>query len=152
MRTANRSLLASGLLAALAGCSTTPTVEVPDTNAKLLGAVDAGPVPSPAVVQLPAARYPYRVVPVRGVASQAIAVVMDVNQTGNPLAASVNRLDESFCAEVPLVEPADYDIAVTSQADDGRTSNQPGHLRFVYDPTAPDLPQVTLCQGERPSR
>jgi hypothetical protein len=135
----------------LVACSS-PSVTVPDANAKLLGVVDAGAVPAPSVIQLPAKAYPYRVVPVRGVAAQAVAVVMDINHAADPVAAPVSRLDGSYCTEIDLVEPADYDIAVTSEASDGRTSSSQGHLKFVYDPNAPDQPEVTLCQGQRPPR
>jgi hypothetical protein len=94
--------------------------------------------------------YPYTVVPVRGRASDAESVVVHVNGAGDPLAGPVNLFDLSYCVEVPLPEPADYDITVVSIASGqsaSQTSLTPGHLKFTYDPGAPDQ-TITGCNGE----
>jgi hypothetical protein len=133
------------------GCGSSPTVALPNTNAALYGPQDAGAVPTPVPEQV-ASPYPYSVVPVRGVAPQAVTVILDINGASNPIAVAVSQLDGTFCAEVPMPAPAQFDIAITSQAGDARTSASQAHVEFVYDPTAPDLPGLTLCQGERPHR
>jgi hypothetical protein len=85
----------------------------------------------------------------------ALTVIVKINGAGDPLAGSVSALDESFCVEIPLPEPAEYDIAVTSIAPGAGASEESpvaGHLKFTYDPSAPDQPNVTGCHGERLSR
>jgi hypothetical protein len=138
-------------LAAVAGCGGSPTVALPDTNANLYGPQDAGAVPR-AVPDQVANPYPYTVVPIRGVAPEAVTVILTLNSASNPIAVSASALDGTFCAEVPLPVPAQYDVAITAQAGDGRTSDTEAHVEFIYDPTAPDVPGLTLCQGERPHR
>jgi hypothetical protein len=139
------------LLVAQPGCSA-PAVGLPvDQSATY--ATDAGTVPTPQVDAVPEL-YPYKFVPVRGIALQAETVIITINGTGNPLPQAVNLLDESYCAEVPLPEPADYDIAVVSigpGAGASRRSPMAGHVKFTYDPMAPDQP-ITGCHGERLSR
>jgi hypothetical protein len=146
-------LLPIAFVFASAGCTLTPSVGLPYDQTKDY-ATDAGTIPDPNVDQLPSP-YPYRIVPVRGIALQAETVVMTVNGTGDPLAQDVNTLDQSFCAELALPEPADYDVAVVSigpGAGASRRSPGAGHLKVTYDPTAPDQPGVTGCLGERLSR
>ncbi len=133
------------------GCGTSPTVSLPTNNNSLYALPDAGPVPTPAAQQV-VSPYPYTVVPIRGSAPQASTVILDLNGATDPLAVAVSQLDSTFCAEVTLPAPAQYDIALTSESEDGRTSAAQGHVEFVYDPTAPDIPGLTLCQGETPHR
>jgi hypothetical protein len=138
---------------AAGGCTATPTVSLPQAGEDPYS-TEAGTVPTPAVDPVPSP-YPYDVVPVRGIARDALTVVMKVNGAGDPLAGPVGALDQSFCVEVPLPEPADYDIAVTSIAPGAGASEEspvPGHMKLTYDPRAPDQPNVTGCQGERLSR
>jgi hypothetical protein len=129
-----------------------PTVQRPNDNDKLTDPPDAGNVAPPGLQPVPTP-YPYRRLPVRGQTQRDVVdVFVQANSAGDPIVAAVSAVDQSFCAELTLAEPADYDIAVTAQASDGRISAQSSHLSVTYDPAAPDLPGVTLCQGQAPSR
>jgi hypothetical protein len=127
------------------------TISAPDGNGNITGTPDAGRLPTP-VPQQVVSPYPYTVVPVRGSAPQAMTVILAINGASNPIPVAVSTLDSTFCADVPLPAAAQYDIALTSQSGDGRTSPAAAQVEFVYDPKAPDIPGLVLCHGEQAHR
>lgn len=131
-------------LAALASCGA-PSVDVPAGNDRITSdGGSGGDLSSPSVTP-PPARYPYAKLALRGTAPNATRVI--VEGAGNPVAAQVQPVDNSFCVVVDLAAaPAHYTLEVKSQAGDGRLS--PGatvELDRAND--APPPPDGKLCDG-----
>jgi hypothetical protein len=134
------------LLALVAvGCGA-PSVDVPAGNDKITSdnPDPAADVPAPSV-QAPPARYPYPRIALRGFAPNATRVF--VEGAGNPIAATVQPVDGSFCIVVDLnVTPARYTLDVKSQAGDGRLSTA-ATVELDRAGDAPAPVDAKLCDG-----
>ncbi len=141
-----RPLRTTALLAAIA-CGD-PVVDRPD-GAGLID-FDAGvadPPPPPMVDPLPSAQ-PYPVLSVRGRARDGRRIY--VEGAGNRRSYGVQP-DGTFCADVPLAAPSQFELFFLSQARDGQLSEPSGPITVVYDPRAPGRPDAVTCTGADPA-
>jgi hypothetical protein len=141
-----RSLTLTIVFAALAGavgCGS-PSVDLPVSNDDVTSEAPPSELPAP-VVNAVSARYPYAKLALRGSASSAVRIL--VEGAGNPVAASVQPVDGSFCIQVELpVSPAHYTLTVRSQAGDGRVS-VPTTVEVDRANDAPPPTGATNCNG-----
>ena len=138
-----RSLILVGLGLAVVACGS-PSVDVPHGNDPVTSQAPPTQLNAPSVQASPGT-YPYAQIAIRGNAGGAVRVVVD--GAGNPVEATVEPLDGTFCIVVELAAaPAEYDLKLRSQAGDGRLS-EPVEIKVDRANDAPKPQNATLCDG-----
>jgi hypothetical protein len=125
------------------GCGA-PSVDVPHGNDQVTSQAPAAHLNAPSVEASPGT-YPFANIAIRGNAGGAARIL--VEGAGNPLEASVQPLDGTFCVNVQLAAaPAEYTLTLRSQAGDGRLS-EPVLVHVDRANDAPVPKDATLCDG-----
>lgn len=135
------ALLGASLLGACGG----PSVDAPDAD---FLRPDGGMFTPPCVpsLEMTPAQVPYPLVTIRGNACEAKRILVRGGE--NPLVTRVLP-DESFCIDVPLREPRDFNLQVLGQNGAGELST-PQNVAVTFNPSAPDIPGARTCSGASP--